>query len=53
MDNIFMNSEDSKTSGHNRLHLNLSDKTNLKRSHKYVALSNFSMSHTWKNIKRP
>ena len=41
-----MNSEDSKTSGHNRLHLNLSDKTNLKRSHKYVALSNFSMSHT-------
>ena len=41
-----MNSEDRKTSDHNRLHLNLSDKTNLQRSHKYVALSNFSMCYT-------
>ena len=38
MDTIFMNSENSKTSDHNRLLLNLSDKIDLKRSDKYVAL---------------
>ena len=31
--------------------LNLSDKINLKRSDKYVALSNLSIYYTWKNIK--
>ena len=30
--------------------LNLADKINLKRNDKYVALSNLSMSSTWKNI---
>ena len=35
MDTIFMNSENSKISGLHRLLLNLSDKTNLKRSDKY------------------
>ena len=35
-----MNSENSKTSDPHRLLLNLSDKINLKRSDKYVALSN-------------
>ena len=34
-----MNSEDSKTSDHHRLLLNLSDIINLKRRDKYVALS--------------
>ena len=48
-----MNSEDSKTSYHHRLLLNLSDKTNLKRGDKYVALSNLSIYYTWKNIKKP
>ena len=35
---------------HKRL-LNLSDKINLNRKDKYVALSNFSIYYTWKNIK--
>ena len=47
-----MNSENSKTSDPHRLLLNLSDKINLKRSHKYVALSNLSIYYTWKNIKK-
>ena len=38
-----MNSENSKTSELYRLLLNRSDKINLKRSDKYVALSNLSM----------
>ena len=44
MDTIFMNLENSKTSDLNKLLLNLSDKMNLKRSDKYVVLSNFSMN---------
>ena len=51
MDTIFMNSENSKTSDPHRLLLNLTDKINLKRSDKYVALSNLSIYYTWKNIK--
>ena len=47
MDTIFMNSDNSKTSDSHRLLINLSGKTNLKRSDKYVALSNL-----WKNIKK-
>ena len=43
MDTIFMNSENSETSDPNRLLLNISDKTSLKRSDKYVALSNLSL----------
>ena len=38
MDTIFMNSGNIKKSDPNRLLLNLSDKINLKRSDKYVAL---------------
>ena len=52
MNIIFMNSKNSKTSDPHRLLLNLSDKINLKRSDKYVALSNLSMYFTWKNIKK-
>ena len=51
MDTIFMNSENSKTSDAHRLLLNLTDKIHLKRSDKYVALSNLSIYYTWKNIK--
>ena len=47
-----MNFENSKTSDPHRLLLNLSDKTNLKRSEKYVALSNLSIYYTLKNIKK-
>ena len=38
-----MNSKDSKTSDHHRLLPNLTDEINLKRSDKYVALSNLSI----------
>ena len=47
-----MNSENSKTSDAHRILLNLSDKINLKRSDKYVYLSNLSIYYTWKNIKK-
>ena len=52
MDTIFLNSENSKSSDPYRLLLNLSDKINLKRSDRYVALSNLSICYTWKNIKK-
>ena len=51
MDTIFMNSENSKTPDPHRLLLNLSGRINLKRSDKYVALSNLTIYYTWKNIK--
>ena len=47
-----MNSENSKASDPHRLLLNLSEKIYLKRSDKYVALSNLSIYHTWKYIKK-
>ena len=46
-----MNSENSNTSDSHTLLLNLSDKTNLKRSAKYTASSNLSIYYTWKNKK--
>ena len=46
MDNIFISSENSKTSDLHRLLLNISDKINLKRSDKYVALSNLIIYYT-------
>ena len=49
---IFINSKNSGTPDPHRLLLNLTDKINLKRSEKYVALSNLSISYTWKNIKK-
>ena len=52
MNTIFTNSENSKTSNPLRLSLNVSDKRTLKRSYKYVALSNLSIYYTWKNIKK-
>ena len=52
MDTIFMNSRNSKTSHSHILLLNLLDKINLKRSDKYVALSNLSIYYTQKNIKK-
>ena len=47
-----MISENSKTSNSYRLLLKLSDKLNLKRSGKYVALSNLSIYYTWQKIKK-
>ena len=43
MNTIFMNSGNSKTFDPHRLLLSLSDKINLKRKDKYVALSNLSI----------
>ena len=48
---IFMSSKHSETSDPHRLLLDLTDKVNLKGKDKYVALSNLSISYTWKNIK--
>ena len=50
MDTIFMNSENSKTSEHNVLVLKLTDKLDLRRGKKTVALSNLSI-YLWKNVK--
>ena len=47
MNTIFMNSENSKTSDPHRLLVHLSDKINLKRSGKYVALSNPSIYYIY------
>ena len=51
MDTTFVNSKNSGTSDPRRLLLNLTDKINLNRSDKYVALSNLSIYSIWKNIK--
>ena len=52
METIIMNSKNSGTSDPYRLLLTLIDKINLKRSDKYVVLSNLSIYYTWKNIKK-
>ena len=46
-----MNSKYSKTSDPHRLFLNLTDIITLKRSDKYVALSNLSIYYAWKKIR--
>ena len=51
MDTIFMNSENSRTSEYHILVLKLTDKLDLRRGQKTVALSNLSIYCTWKNIK--
>ena len=51
MDTIFMDSENSKNSEHHVLVLKLTDKLDLRRGQKTVALSNLSIYYTWKNIK--
>ena len=52
MGTIFMNSKNSKISDPHRLLLNLTDKIDFRRKDKYIALSNFSIYYTWKNIKK-
>ena len=51
MDTIFMNSENSRTSEYHVLMLKLTDKLDLSREQKSVALSNLSIYYTWKNVK--
>ena len=49
---MFMNSENSKSSDPHRLLLSLLDKINLKRSDKYVGLSNLIIYYILKNMKK-
>ena len=51
MDTIFMNSENSRTLEYHVLRLKLTDKLDLKRGQKTVALSNLSIYYKWKYIK--
>ena len=51
MDAMFMDSENSKTCDLHRLLLNLTDKIDLMRKDKYIALSNLRIYYPWKNIK--
>ena len=53
MNTIFINSKNSKTSDPHRLLCNLTDKIDLRRKDKQIALSNLSIYYTWKNIKKP
>ena len=46
-----MNSENSRTSEFHALVLKLTDKLDLSRGQKSVALSNLSIYYTWKNNK--
>ena len=52
MDAIFMNSKNSWKSVTHGLSFNLTDKLSLKRSDKYVTLSNLSIYRTWTNIEK-
>ena len=49
---VYINSGNSKSSNPHRLLLNLLYKINLKRSGKYVAVSNLSIYYIWKNFKK-
>ena len=51
MDAVFMNDEKSKTSKPHVLILKLTDKLDLRRKEKSIALSNLSIYYTWINIK--
>ena len=46
-----MNSENCKTSEYHVLVLKLTDKLDLRRGKKTVALSNLTIYYTWKNVK--
>ena len=51
MDTIFMNSENSRTFEYHVLVPKLTDKLDLRRGQKSVALSNLIIYYTWNNIK--
>ena len=52
MDTIFMNSENSRTSKYHVLILKLTEKLDLIRGEKSIALSKLIIYYTWKNIKK-
>ena len=51
MDTLFMNSENKEYPEPHVLILKLTDKLDLRRGEKSIALSNLSIYCTWKNIK--
>ena len=51
MHTIFINSKNSKAPQPHVLMLKLTDKLDLRRGEKSIALSNLSIYYTWKNIK--
>ena len=46
-----MNTQNSKTSDPHRLLLDLTDKINLRRKDKYIALSDLNVYYSWKIMK--
>ena len=48
---MFVNTLNSKTNGSNKFMCQFTDKLNLKNPNKNMALANFSIYYTWKNIK--
>ena len=50
MDTIFLNSEKSRTSEPHILILQVTDKLDLRRGEKSMAISNLSIYYTWKKI---
>ena len=51
MDTIFMNTENSKACKPHILTLKLTNKLDLRFDEKVIALSNFCIYYTWKNVK--
>ena len=51
MNTIFINSENSKICKAHILILKLTNELDLRRGEQIIALSNVSISYTWKNIK--
>ena len=49
---MFMNMENSKMNEPRKFVLKLSQKLNIRSSSKHVALQNFSIYHTWKDIRK-
>ena len=52
METIFMNTENSKTNEPHKFVFNLSQRLDLRRSNKHVALQNLSIYYMWKNVRK-
>ena len=52
METVFMNTEHRKTNEPHKFVLNLSQRLDLRRSNKHVALQNLSIYYTWQNTRK-
>ena len=52
MENIFTNTENSKTSKSHKFVLNLPSRLNLRSSDKHFSLQNLSICYMWKYIRK-